>query len=294
MLGIANLSRSFVDSSVTNWLYPCSMGSHRQQSLDYSSAVLAIFGGLAVIFVVGFAVELALSLAFGEALTTEISLTAILAAQPISVAIWALLLAGVAKGGLSENMGFVRPRTWWPVLLVVPAGFTAAGVAELVRGLAPSLEMGSIETLEGIVQGAGGLGLLAVVSSLLLAPLGEEFIFRGVVYRGISNSFGAKAAIIWSGVAFALYHIDPVHAAAVLLMGIWFGWLRWYTGSIVPCILAHVMNNSVWLLEARWGMSFGEAGVATGVGGLVVLIAVVLWIHRFGFYPAGQTAPNES
>lgn len=294
MLGIANRSRSFVDSSVTNLLYPCSMSSHRQQSLDYSSALLAIFGGLGVILVVSFSVESALSLVLGDALTEVISLTAILASQPIAIGLWALFLGVAAKGGLGENMGFVRPRAWWPLFLVIPAGFTAAGVAELVRGLAPSIEMGSIETLEGVVQGAGGLGLLAVISSLLLAPLGEEFVFRGVVYRGLSNSFGPKLAIIWSGVAFALYHIDPVHAAAVLLMGVWFGWLRWYTGSIVPCVLAHVMNNSVWVIETRWGVSFGETGVVTGVGGLLVLIGVVSWIHRKGFRPAGKIAPKES
>ena len=270
------------------------MSSHRQQSLDYSTAVLAIFGGFAVILVVSFIIEFALSILMGGALTVETSLIASLAAQPTSIALWAMFLASAAKGGLINNLGLVRPRVWWPVLLVVPAGLTAAGVAEFVRFLLPSLEMGSIETLEGIVQATGGLGLLAVVSSLLLAPIGEELMFRGVVYRGLSNSFGAKSAIVWSGIAFALYHIDPVHAAAVVLMGVWFGWLRWYTGSIIPCILAHVMNNSVWVLETRWGLSLGETGIMTGVVSLIILVVVILWVHRDGFVPSVHSERSES
>jgi|GEM_PF-3489416 len=258
------------------------MSSHRDQSLDYSSALLAIFGGLAVVTVVVFLVDILLSLSLGELLTPEISSVFSLASQPIAIGLWALFLTGMAKGGVRENLGFRRPSVWWPVLLVVPAGLSAAGVAELVRWLAPSIEMGSIETLEGIIQGQGWLGLLALVSSVLLAPVGEELIFRGVVYRGILNSFTPIKAIIWSGIAFALYHIDPVHVAAVLLMGVWFGWLRWYTGSIIPCILAHVTNNAVWVLEARWGFSFGEAGLASGVGGLVVLVAAIIWAHSGG------------
>jgi membrane protease YdiL (CAAX protease family) len=31
----------------------------------------------------------------------------------------------------------------------------------------------------------------------------------------------------------------------VLPLGFWFGWLRWRTGSLVPTIVAHIINNTI-------------------------------------------------
>ena len=45
-------------------------------------------------------------------------------------------------------------------------------------------------------------------------------------------------------------HLELAHIVLVLPLGLLFGWLRWRTGSLVPSIVAHVVNNSFAVLAS--------------------------------------------
>jgi uncharacterized protein len=90
---------------------------------------------------------------------------------------------------------------------------------------------------------AGLLPLLAILA--VLAPLAEELVFRGLLYGWLAGRWGGRVAVLASSLAFAVAHVEPAHAILVLPLGLWFGWLRWRTGSLVPSIVAHIVNNGV-------------------------------------------------
>ena len=86
--------------------------------------------------------------------------------------------------------------------------------------------------------------MLAGVS--LAAPLCEEFFFRGLLQKGLlSSSLSRTSAVLITAVVFSAFHLDPVGFMARVELGVLFGLLRLYTGSLWPGIFAHAANNLV-------------------------------------------------
>ena len=87
------------------------------------------------------------------------------------------------------------------------------------------------------------LGLLSIA---LLAPILEEMLFRGAIegrlLRMWQNPWGA---IIVSSLVFGVVHMNPAQIPFAFLLGVMFGWLYYRTGSLLPGIIGHVLNNSV-------------------------------------------------
>jgi membrane protease YdiL (CAAX protease family) len=87
---------------------------------------------------------------------------------------------------------------------------------------------------------------------VVLAPLGEEALFRGFLYKGIvASRAGPIAAIIVSAVGWAVLHVqyDWYGIVSVVLIGIYLGLVRFGTGSILVTMLLHAISNLVATLE---------------------------------------------
>ncbi len=82
--------------------------------------------------------------------------------------------------------------------------------------------------------------LLAVI----VAPLAEEFLFRGLLYRALDREWGGWAAIGGSAAFFAIYH--PVLSwLPVGLLGISSAMLFRKSGNLAPSVLLHMVYNAV-------------------------------------------------
>jgi membrane protease YdiL (CAAX protease family) len=91
--------------------------------------------------------------------------------------------------------------------------------------------------------------LLALV---VLAPVGEETLFRGFLYKGIAaSSGGPTVAIIVSSVAFALLHVqyDWYGVVGVAAIGLYLGVVRYRSGSLLLTMLLHAVANLFATLE---------------------------------------------
>jgi membrane protease YdiL (CAAX protease family) len=88
-----------------------------------------------------------------------------------------------------------------------------------------------------------------ILNSVLLviaAPVAEEIIFRGFLYRGLSESrLGVVGAIVVTALIWTLLHYGKSTAGMIdtMLCGLAWGWLRWHTGSTWPAIACHVAYN---------------------------------------------------
>jgi hypothetical protein len=86
--------------------------------------------------------------------------------------------------------------------------------------------------------------MLAGVS--IAAPICEELFFRGLFQKGLlSSSLSRVSAVVVTAVVFSAFHLDPVGFLARVELGVLFGVLRLYTGSLWPSIFAHAANNMV-------------------------------------------------
>ena len=77
----------------------------------------------------------------------------------------------------------------------------------------------------------------------VLAPVLEEFLFRGIILTGLSRRMDPWWAILWSSVLFAIAHLNPWQALPAFAMGCFFGWIYYRTRSFWTVIGLHSLNN---------------------------------------------------
>jgi len=92
-------------------------------------------------------------------------------------------------------------------------------------------------------------GIMRVV---IIAPVVEELIFRGVIMAGFIRNYKAVYAIFFSALLFALFHLNPWQFPATFLLGLMLGWLRIRTGSILACIAGHAIHNGIVFLTITY------------------------------------------
>lgn len=93
-------------------------------------------------------------------------------------------------------------------------------------------------------------GIAGVLNACIFGPIIEEICFRGIVLGGLLKTRCRPwLAILISALFFALLHGLGANFVTALLFGILVGWLYWRTGSIIPCIIIHVTNNSLTAID---------------------------------------------
>lgn len=87
--------------------------------------------------------------------------------------------------------------------------------------------------------------VIAVLVVGILTGICEELLFRGCLQRILSRSLSHHASIWISAFIFSAIHFQFFGFIPRLLLGAWFGYLLWWTGSIWTSIFAHSLNNSI-------------------------------------------------
>lgn len=97
------------------------------------------------------------------------------------------------------------------------------------------------------------LGWIIVVLCVVV-PVAEEIFFRGVVYRGLRARWGALVAALASSAFFGAVHLELVHFLPILVLGMVLAYSLERTGSLVPAMAVHAVNNAVAIFGTlyRW------------------------------------------
>ncbi len=141
--------------------------------------------------------------------------------------------------------------------------------------------------------------------AVIIAPLTEEVIFRGLILRGLLGRWKPWTAITVSAALFALMHFNPAQTPVALGLGLLLGWIYVRTRSLGLCMLGHAVNNS-----ASFPLSFfpfeiqgfnADADPANAAAifhpwwfdatGLGLFLAGLWLIHRFAPAPAAWRFP---
>jgi len=107
-----------------------------------------------------------------------------------------------------------------------------------------------VHHLFGSVVGASFV--LLIVMTAFLAPIMEEWLFRGVLFRALSEGGargGTRASVVFGVVLsaglFALAHGEPLQFAGLFFLGLVLATLVWRTKRLVPSIVTHMSFNGV-------------------------------------------------
>lgn len=93
--------------------------------------------------------------------------------------------------------------------------------------------------------------VLLYIAIVGIAPLFEELLFRGFLFKGLqSSSLGAGGAIIVSAILWAILHVQygPLVISQIFVFGLFFGVARWRTHSLFIPLSMHCVNNFLALL----------------------------------------------
>lgn len=105
---------------------------------------------------------------------------------------------------------------------------------------------GSNPLLEMVLTSSNGWALLALAfTAVVLAPLFEETLFRGVLLPVLGRQVGAIWAVGISAVLFALAHLSLGELLPLSVLGVGLGLLRWQTGRLGASVCLHALWNSL-------------------------------------------------
>ncbi|MFC6087895.1 CPBP family intramembrane metalloprotease [Saccharothrix sp. BKS2] len=86
--------------------------------------------------------------------------------------------------------------------------------------------------------------LVAFAALWLLAPLAEEVLFRGVLWRALEHWRWNRWLIFTATTAvFAVAHLELLRTPLLLLLSVPIGLARVFTGNLLTCVVAHQVNN---------------------------------------------------
>jgi hypothetical protein len=95
--------------------------------------------------------------------------------------------------------------------------------------------------------------ILGTMGAVILAPLIEETIFRGALYQYLRSRFGVLTAVVLSATLFGAIH--PYNGPGVIQvasMGLVWGLLREWRGSLIAGVVAHALHNGMLSLFNIW------------------------------------------
>lgn len=210
-------------------------------------SVLALLGLLvAVTAVVGGAV---VGAHVGLSLSSAQTLTALAWSLPVHGALMFLTthLWGRRRGLRWSTLGFVRPtRRMWHLLWQMPLALIAAVVTNAVflTLMGGTNQVEADTAIEDLAQEVGSLAVIAMLlGAVVAAPLWEEVIFRGVLFRALRE----RMALVWvclitAGI-FAVVHAVPMLMPYLAVMGMALGLVRAFHDNLWAPIIMHAFNN---------------------------------------------------
>jgi membrane protease YdiL (CAAX protease family) len=187
----------------------------------------------------------------------------------------AVLFASFAGKPRAEHFGLRRSRFWptvgWAVLGLFSFYVAAALYTAIVQ---PDAEQTVAQDL-GADQGT--LSMIAAGFMIIcVAPVAEEFFFRGFFYRALRSRYSVLVAALIDGIVFGVIHWDFSTADGLLLvpplaaLGFMFCLVYERTGSLYPVIALHALNNAI-----AFGVTVEDASVSLVLGPLMLLACTV-------------------
>ncbi len=151
-----------------------------------------------------------------------------------SAAMLAHLLVFGYFGVCKETFTSVKGKNLLYNILLVFAAMYAMNIAVQWFSLEDKME----DTFQALTH-----NILGFVSISILGPLLEEVLFRGAIQGYLMRRYNPMVAIITASLVFGIVHMNPIQTVYASCLGFVFGWIYYRTGTLLPVILGHILNN---------------------------------------------------
>lgn len=148
-----------------------------------------------------------------------------------------LLFPGVRFMSLFRGRDLMSTSAF--VLLLLPVPLVISNLlSSFFRGMGFAHAPRIIPEMNG-----SGDALMMILALAVLAPLVEEILFRGFLYRVLRSRYSSLPSIIITSILFSAAHFSLATIVPIFIMGILMAWARERSGSIIPSLILHALNN---------------------------------------------------
>lgn len=172
----------------------------------------------------------------------------------------------------TKDLRIMLPAPWSPGFCL-PVFLGVANLANLAGALINRLT-GSPATSEMLPSGGPEL-LMQFLALCVMPAIAEELLFRGA-FQGLMRPCGSAAAIFAPALLFGVLHLDLAQGLTAFACGVFLGWLAERSGSILPGMLLHFVNNALAFLTI-YLRYYAPAEVSFGVE-----LFILLFFPAFG------------
>lgn len=170
--------------------------------------------------------------------------------------------------------GFNMLTILWGFVLILSLGV-------IIEPLTASFDDSYLEQLSKIM----GSGDWFLLSALVLAPLFEEILFRGVIQGSITSRYGAVVGIVVSSVIFGLVHGNPIQMCNAFFIGLVFGYIYHRTNTIWSVVLLHFFNNAfsylIWMIGGQQILTMRDMISSDKIYDIVYISSSVITLISF-------------
>ncbi len=171
-------------------------------------------------------------------------------AIPLILTIWATRKAFDKRGVFNY-----KPGPFWELLpLIVLISYAFLIVGEFTVFLLPEptgIFKKIFDLLNETMTSIFEHKILGFLMIGVAAPVLEETLFRGVILKALLKKYKPWKAILYSAIAFGIFHLNPWQFLYATTLGIWLGYVYWKTRSLFYPILIHALLNSTAFLVAQ-------------------------------------------
>ncbi|WP_394019497.1 CPBP family intramembrane glutamic endopeptidase [Anaerococcus cruorum] len=215
----------------------------------------------------------------GEVDLIEISKYQIIFGQLLRLILMYLFVVLINKKRTGKNnikinyQGFL-PDSW--KMLVIGLGVAGLGnwlisLLFTLIGDLPSVT-NTVEQFNNAFQLNGSLDFfLMLLGAVVLAPISEEILFRGLVFEKLKSIYTLPWAIVLSGVIFGIYHMNILQGINTFVMGMVLAFVYYYRRNIMDAILIHIVNN---FFALTVGLNETVGLITTVVSTLCIFLAI--------------------
>lgn len=181
--------------------------------------------------------------------------------------------------------------TWSPVspiylflccVAMIASNTVVSALSDQLKWLPDIME----QSFDILRSGWGGLIAIAVVG-----PVFEELLFRGAITKILLKQYNPTVAVLISALFFGVFHINPAQIIPAFLLGILLAWTYVRTQSLIPCMLMHILNNTMalWLTkkypDAKYMDQIMDSNtylitVSVAAFVLIVIVGLMIRFHR--------------
>lgn len=128
--------------------------------------------------------------------------------------------------------------------------------------------------------------IMTILIVAVLAGLTEELLFRGALQRLLfTGGINPHVAIWVAALVFSVLHMQFFGLLPRMVLGAFFGYMLWWTGSLWVPVVLHIFNNTLYLVAQYLSHGHGESPIDTiGAGSDLALVAASVALTAAGLW----------